>query len=164
MINIARRCPWGWETQFLVCVTTFNGRHKIHSRWENREYVVEWQPYPNLPVYVVYPIDGEGHSHTLHRNYLLPFSNNLEQEEGENAMGWGCSNEPTPVPHVEDALPVDWPTKIWPEGIPTSPSKQCKLVDPGSTRLTSSDSKDEGLQADYDMPVPLRQNSRTMRN
>ena len=41
----------------LVHVTTFKGRHKIQSRWENREYVVEWQPYPNLPVYVVCFID-----------------------------------------------------------------------------------------------------------
>ena len=46
----------------LVCVTTFKGQHKIQSRWENRKYLVECQPYPNLPVYVVHPIDGEGHS------------------------------------------------------------------------------------------------------
>ena len=39
----------------LVCVTAFN-----------REYVVEQQPYPNLPVYMVCPIGREGHSHTLH--------------------------------------------------------------------------------------------------
>ena len=25
----------------------------MQDRWENREYVVEKQPYPNLPVYVV---------------------------------------------------------------------------------------------------------------
>ena len=63
----------------LVHVTTFKGRHKIQNRWENREYVVEWQPYPNLPVYVVCPMDGEGCSQTLHRNYLFPISPNLEQ-------------------------------------------------------------------------------------
>ena len=60
----------------LVHVTAFKG--KIQSRWENREYVVEWQPYANLPVYVVCPIDGEGCSCTLHRNYLLPINHNLE--------------------------------------------------------------------------------------
>ena len=54
------------EDMVLVCVTTFKGKHKIQSRWENREYVVEWQPYPNLPVCVVFPIDGEGAAHTLH--------------------------------------------------------------------------------------------------
>ena len=44
----------------LVHVTTFKGHHKMQNRWENREYVVEKQPYPNLPVYVVCPRDGEG--------------------------------------------------------------------------------------------------------
>ena len=46
----------------LVHVTAFKGCHKMQDRWENREYVVEKQPYPNLPVYVVCPRDGEGHS------------------------------------------------------------------------------------------------------
>ena len=46
----------------LVHVTTFKGHHKIQDRWENREYVVEKWSYPNLPVYVVCPRDGEGHS------------------------------------------------------------------------------------------------------
>ena len=58
----------------LVHVTTFKDRHKIQSKWENGEYVVEWQPYPNLPVYGVCPIDVEGCSCTLHRNYLLPIT------------------------------------------------------------------------------------------
>ena len=44
----------------LVCVTTFKGEHKMLDRWEKREYVVEKWPYPDLPVYVVCPRDGEG--------------------------------------------------------------------------------------------------------
>ena len=44
----------------LVHVTAFKGRHKMQDRWENREYVVEKWPYPDLPVYVVCPRDGEG--------------------------------------------------------------------------------------------------------
>ena len=125
---------------------------------------MKWQPYPNVPVYVVCPIDGEGCSHTLHRNYLLPISNKLEQEEGENAVEGGGSNKPTPVPHAEDALLVKWPTKSWPEGMPNSPSKQWKLVNPGSSGLTSPDSAGGGFPADNDMPVPLRWTSRTMSN
>ena len=78
----------------LVHVTTFKGQHKIQSRWENKEYVVEQQPYPNLPVYVVHPIDGEGHHHTLHQNFLLLISHNWEQEEGKNAVEGASSNEP----------------------------------------------------------------------
>ena len=69
----------------LVHVTTFKGRHKMQDRWENREYVVEKQPYPNLPVYVVCPRDGEGCSQTLHRNYLLPISSNMGQDETDGS-------------------------------------------------------------------------------
>ena len=46
----------------LVCVTTFKGCHKMEDQWENRGYVVEKWPYPNVPVYVVCPRDGEVHS------------------------------------------------------------------------------------------------------
>ena len=46
----------------LVHVMAFKGHHKMQDSWENREYVVEKQPYPNLPVYVVCPRDREGHS------------------------------------------------------------------------------------------------------
>ena len=62
----------------LVCLTASKAHHKIQDWWENRDYVVEKQPYPNVPVYVVHPRDGEGHSQTLHRNYLLPISSNIK--------------------------------------------------------------------------------------
>ena len=57
----------------------------MQDRWENREYVVEKQPYPNLAVYVVCPRDGEGHSQTLHRNYLLPINSNMGQDDADGA-------------------------------------------------------------------------------
>ena len=69
-----------------VHVTAFKGCHNIENQWENREYVVKRRPYPNVPVYVVHPRNGEGHSHTLHRNYLLPISPNLEQTEKDASM------------------------------------------------------------------------------
>ena len=65
----------------LVHVTAFKGQHKMQDWWENMEYVVEKQPYPNVLVYVVCPRDREGNSQTLHRNYLLPISPNLEQSK-----------------------------------------------------------------------------------
>ena len=49
----------------LVHVTTFKGYHKIQDRWENREYVVEKHPHPNISVYVVCPRDEDGCSQTL---------------------------------------------------------------------------------------------------
>ena len=76
------------------------------------------------------------------------------KEEGETSVGEnGLSGEPTPVPHENDALPVNCLTESQLEGIPNSPSKQCKPFDPG---LTSTDPTDGGLQADNDAPVPPR--------
>ena len=91
----------------LVHVTTFKGHHKIQDRWENREYVVEKLPYLNVPVYVVCPGDGEGHSQTLHRNYLLPISPNIGQDVKDKPIaGVEYDNSSTPVPLV-DSEPAD---------------------------------------------------------
>ena len=89
----------------LVHVTVHSkvGRKcKIDGR--NREYVVEKQPYPNLPVYVVCPRDGEGCSQTLHRNYLLPISSNMGQDETDGSEDRVENNtSPTPAPSVSDS-------------------------------------------------------------
>ena len=91
----------------LVHVTTFKGHHKIQHRWENKEYVVEKPPYPNVPVYVVCPRDGEGCCWTLHRNYLLPMNSNIRQDEKDEPMaGVENNNTSTPVPPV-DSEPTD---------------------------------------------------------
>ena len=91
----------------LVHVTTFKGHHKIQDRWEDREYVVKKWPYPNVPVYVVHPRDGEGYSQTLHRNYLLPINSNIEQGETDNPMARvGNTTSLTPAPSV-DSMPAD---------------------------------------------------------
>ena len=91
----------------LVHVTTFKGLHKIQDQWQNREYVVEKQPYPNVPVYVVCPRDGEGCSWTLHRNYLLPTSSNIEQDEKDAHMAEAeHTNTSTSVPPVDSAPAV----------------------------------------------------------
>ena len=75
----------------------------MQDQWENREYVVEKWPYPNVPVYVVCHRDGEGHSQTLHRNYLLPISPNLEQSKMDKSVaGVGSDTSLTPVPPVSD--------------------------------------------------------------
>ena len=99
----------------LVHVTTFKEQHKIQNRWENREYEVEWQPYPNLPAYVVCPREGERHSQTLHRNYLLPVSNTLEWAEDESSViGVEPIDKSTPVPPTDRGLPANGPTKCQP--------------------------------------------------
>ena len=60
-----------------------------------------------MPVYVVHPRDGEGHSWTLHRNYLLPINSNIQQDEKDAPMaGVGNTNSSTPAPPV-DSQPAD---------------------------------------------------------
>ena len=91
----------------LVHVTAFKGHHKIQDQRENKEYVVEKRLYPNVPVYVVCPRDGEGCSRTIHRKYLLPISSNIEQHEKDAPMaGVENMNTSAPVPPV-DSEPAD---------------------------------------------------------
>ena len=86
----------------LVCITAFKGHHKIQDGWKNRECVVEKWPYPNVPVYVVCPNDREGHSWTLHRNFLLPITSNIGQDEKDEPMaGVENNNTSTPMPPVD---------------------------------------------------------------
>ena len=118
----------------LVHETAFKGHHKIQDQWENRESVVEKQPYPNVPVYVVCPRNREGHSQTLHGNYLLPISSNLEQNEKDTPMaGVEHTNTSAPAPSVDSA-----PADIEPSGMVTS----------NTAGNTSKGSPDQ--------PVPLR--------
>ena len=68
---------------------------------------MEKQPYPNVPVYVVCPRDGEGYSLTLHRNYLLPINFNIGQDEKDAPMAGGeNTNASTSVPPM-DSQPAD---------------------------------------------------------
>ena len=100
----------------------------MQDQWENREYVVEKQPYPNVPVYVVCPRDGEGCSQTLHGNYLLPINPNLEQGKLDKPVaGVGNDTPPTPVPSVSDA-PIE--------------AELSGMVTPSSTSSTPESSPD----------------------
>ena len=68
---------------------------------------MEKWPYPNVPVYVVCPRDGEGHSHTLHGNYLLPFNSNVWQDEKDIPLVGVENTDPSaPAPPV-DSEPAD---------------------------------------------------------
>ena len=56
---------------------------------------------------MVCPRDGEGHSPTLHRNYLLPINSNIGQDEKDEPMtGVENNNTSTPAPPV-DSEPGD---------------------------------------------------------
>ena len=91
----------------LVHVTAFKGHHEIQDQWENREYVVERWAYPNVPVYVVCPRDGQGHNWTMHRNYLLPISSNIEQDEKDTPMAGVEHTNTSPQAPPVDSEPAD---------------------------------------------------------
>ena len=142
----------------LVHVTTFKGRHKIQNWWKNREYIVEQWPYLNLPVYVACPRDGEGCSWTLHRNYLLSLSNNLEQAGDE------LINQLTLVTPADSGLPANGPTESQSESQPGFLTKQSDLVNLKLTKSTTSDMMSNNSQAGQDQPASLQQSPCTMRN
>ena len=90
---------------------------------------MEQQPYPNLPVYVVYPRDVEGLSWTLHRNYLLHISNNLKWVGDEYSVaGAEPIDKPTPVPPTDSELLDDGLTESQPESLPSLLPNQHELV------------------------------------
>ena len=149
----------------LVHATAFKGWHKIQNRRETREYVVQWLPYPNLPVYVVCPRDGEGHSQILHRNYLLSISNNLGQAEDENSVeGVGPKDEPTPAPQAYRELLSDGLNKSQLESLPNLPLNQHESVNPELTGLAAPDLASEGSQAGQGHPATLRWRTFMKRN
>ena len=77
----------------------------MQDRWENREYVVEKWPYPNILVYVVGPRDREGCSQTMHRNYLLPINSNMGQDEADGSEERVKNNTSlTPAPSTDNSL------------------------------------------------------------
>ena len=95
---------------------------------------MERWPYPNIPVYVVCPRDGEGCSQTLHRNYLLPISLTLEQAGGDTPVaGVEHMRTSAPMPSV-DSEPTD-----------SEPSSMAMLGTTGNTP-----------QSSQDQPAPLR--------
>ena len=67
---------------------------------------MEKQPYPNLPVYVVCPRDGEGHSQTLHRNYLLPINSHMGWDEADGSEERVKNTTSlTPAPSASNSMP-----------------------------------------------------------
>ena len=86
----------------LVHVTAFKGHHKIPRQMGKKGICCGKVAYPNVPVYVVCPRDGERHSQTLYRNYLLPINSNMEQGKMDKPMA-GARNTTSLTP----AQPVD---------------------------------------------------------
>ena len=103
--------------------------------------VKKW-PYPIIPVYVVCPRDGEGCSQTLHRNYLLPISPNLEQTEKDVPMAG--------VEHTSTSAPA--------------PSVGSEPTDAELSGMATLDTTGNMSQDSLDQPAPLRHGTHTTQN
>ena len=82
---------------------------------------------------MVCPRDGDGHSWTLHRNYLLPISDNLKQAANE------LIDQLPPVPPADNGLLANGPNESQPGSPPGSAIKQSDPVNLKLTELTTSD-------------------------
>ena len=163
MIKGARQCPWGWE-MVLIHVTIFKGQHKIQNRWENREYVVEWQPYLNLPVYVVHPIGGEVAAVPYIKISYYPSA--ITWSRMNVKMLWSEMVVTNPLQHHMQMM------HFWLTGQPKADQKALPTHCQSSVNWLTQDwpgwpaqtLMDEGFQTDDDMPAPLRWSTRKMRN
>ena len=97
---------------------------------------------PNVPVYVVHPRDGEGCSWTLHRNYLLPISPNLEQTKKDAPVAG--------VEHTSTSAPV--------------PSVGSEPTDAEPSRIGTLDTTGNTSQSSPHQPAPLRHGTHTTQN
>ena len=103
---------------------------------------MERWPYSNVLVYVVHPRDGEGHSHTLHRNYLLPISPKLEQVKDDAPVaGVEHTRTSASTPLVDSEPPY---------------SEPC--------RMAMSDTMGDTSQGSLDQPAPLRCSTHATQN
>ena len=57
----------------LVKKVGIKGKHKLADIWESNPYIIQSQPMPDVPVYLVKKENSTSKPRTLHRNMLLPF-------------------------------------------------------------------------------------------
>ncbi|VDI57526.1 Hypothetical predicted protein [Mytilus galloprovincialis] len=50
----------------------FKGKHKLQNKWDRDPYIIESQPDPSIPVYILKPEHGRSRKVTVHRNMILP--------------------------------------------------------------------------------------------
>ena len=58
----------------LVKKVGFKGKHKLADIWDSTPYIVQSQPMPDIPVYMVQKEHSTNKPKPLHRNMLLPFN------------------------------------------------------------------------------------------
>ena len=91
----------------LVKSVGMKGPHKLADRWSSTVYKVHRRVNPDIPVYVVRPIDGEGPDRTLHRNMLLPCGFLLPDGELQDGP-----ERPKPKPRRKRAIRRQLPERM----------------------------------------------------
>ena len=109
----------------------FDGRHKLSNKWEEDPYIVESQPNPDIPIYIVKKTNGEGRKRTLHRNLLLPIGhlNPLD-----------TSAEPRP------SKPIPAPRRM------TRQRRVTQTSDEGMSELMDLEDEDDSIICVYRIP------------
>jgi transposase InsO family protein len=93
----------------LIKILAFEGKHKLANKWHEETYVVEAQPDPNIPVYVVAMESDRRAKKTLHRNHLLPIGSiPTEHREAPVVVGPETpqKRKPPPKPPRRKRLPL----------------------------------------------------------
>ena len=123
----------------LVKQVAFTGKHKLEDRWEDQEYSVLEQPFPDIPVYKVQNTDS-GDIRILHRNLLLPVLSSMDTDSGiELGDETDSSDEESEQPSAPLAGGTSSPDKVLESEIPVGPETDgVRSNGIGESQLTGS--------------------------
>ena len=160
MINRARQCPWGWETQSWS--VSLPSRAGTKSRAGRKTGSMSWSSNP------IWNCQYMWYSPYMGKDTAIPY---IEISCYPSAITWSMMNVKMLWREILVRNPLQcymqmmhYQSTGWPKGTSKSLPKQHELVGPGLTVLARPNSADEGLQADDNASAQLRQNARKVRN
>ena len=83
----------------LIRNVGLKGPHKLANRWSSDVFKVLRRVSPDMPVYKVGPLSGDGPARVLHRNMLLPCGQMAEEPQGVTPVA-----KPRPRPRTRQSL------------------------------------------------------------
>ena len=91
------------DDHVLVRNVGLKGPHKLADRWSKEVFRVRRRISPDMPVYEVAPISGEGPIKVLHRNMLLPCGQMVEDSQATSVT------KPQPRPRTRQTVRLPTP-------------------------------------------------------
>ena len=88
----------------LVRNVRIRGKHNLADRWEHKPCIVQQQPNPDIPVFVVQEEGSRKKPRVLHRNLLLPLMGLPCMEQSQSS---DKSSEDSEVPLNPAAMDAD---------------------------------------------------------